>query len=128
MALLTRLARQVYRRTPEEVLGMRLKPFAVLSTLRDHGDMPQQALGEAMCIDANNLVLLLNELEVDGYAERHRDPADRRRHIVTMTPAGAAQLARSETALENVEDSVLANLDARQRGQLHLLLKQAVDG
>ena len=32
-------------------------------------------------MDANNVVLLLNELEQPGYVARLRDPDDRRRHL-----------------------------------------------
>ena len=61
--LLTQLSRVVYRRTSEDLLGMRLKEFVMLAHLREHAPVPQQELGEMLCIDANNLVLLLNELE-----------------------------------------------------------------
>ena len=39
-------------------------------------------------MDANNLVLLLNELEDAGLVRRVRDPADRRRHLVQITEEG----------------------------------------
>jgi len=72
--LLTQLSRVVYRRTPEELLGMRMKEFAMLAHLREHSPIPQQELSEMLCIDANNLVLLLNELESKEFAFRRRDP------------------------------------------------------
>ena len=72
--LVTRLARLVYRRSPEAVLGMSLKGFAILSHLREVESTSQQALGDMLCVDANTLVLLLNELEAAGHAIRERDP------------------------------------------------------
>ena len=66
MVLLTRLAKVVYRRSGEDLLGMRLRHFVTLSYVNDHDGASQQALGEALCMDANNLVLLLNELEAAG--------------------------------------------------------------
>ena len=36
---------------------------------------------------------LLNPLEADSYVSRQRDPADRRRHVVALSPAGATHLA-----------------------------------
>src|SRR5919204_5624391 len=81
MVLLTRLARVVYRRATEAVLGMSLKEYMSLNNLRDRS-LTQQALGDSLHLDANNCVLLLNELEASGLAERRRDPEDRRRHIV----------------------------------------------
>ena len=126
--LLTQLARVVYRRTPEPVLGMRLKEFVALSLLRDHGAAPQQAMGEAMCLDPNNLVLLLNDLEMAGHALRRRDPVDRRRHIVDITPKGVRALQRAERGLESVEDDVLAALGPGERAELRALLAKALDG
>ena len=128
MVLLTRLNRLVYRHATEEALGMRLKQYAGLSTLRDQGAMPQQALGEQMHLDPNNLVLLLNDAEANGWLERRRDPTDRRRHIVVLTDSGREALARAEQALEDVEDQVLGPLSAEERATLRSLLRKAVAG
>ena len=70
MVLLTRLAKQVYRRSNEELLGMHLRHLVALSYVRDHDGAPQQELAEALCMDANNVVLLLNELEDLGLRRR----------------------------------------------------------
>jgi DNA-binding MarR family transcriptional regulator len=126
--LLTRLAKVVYRRCSEQALGMRLKEFIALTLLRDHGDVPQQALGETLALDANNLVLLLNELEDAGFAERRRDPDDRRRHIVTITTAGRRAVERGEKGLGSVEDEVLAALGPDDRVVLRELLERALAG
>jgi DNA-binding MarR family transcriptional regulator len=128
MVLLTRLSRLVYRHATEEALGMRLKQFAGLSTLRDQGSMPQQALGEQMHVDPNNLVLLLNDAEANGWVERRRDPTDRRRHIVMLTEPGLKALAHAEEAIEDVEDQVLGPLSAEERQTLRRLLQKAVQG
>lgn len=128
MVLLTRLAKLVYRRSGEELLGMRLRQFVTLSFLADHDGASQQALGEALCMDANNLVLLLNELEAGGYAERRRDPEDRRRHVVHITDAGRRALEHGERAQESVEDQVLAALSPDERATLRDLLRRALDG
>src|SRR5437899_11503016 len=111
MVLLTRLAKQVYRRSSEELLGMHLRLLMTLSYLRDNDSCPQQELAEALCMDANNVVLLLNELEQLGHVSRRRDASDRRRHIVELTAAGRRALARAERAQEAIEDEVLAALD-----------------
>jgi DNA-binding MarR family transcriptional regulator len=122
--LLTRLARAIYRSSTEAVLGIRMKPYMLLDYLREHGPVTQQALGEALMLDANNLVLLLNEVEAAGLAKRERDPADRRRHIVELTPAGGRAVERAEAGIESVEGEVLGNLTAGERAKLrHLLLK-----
>src|ERR1017187_4046685 len=88
MVLLTRLAKQVYRRSDEQLLGMHLRLLMALSYVRDHDGCPQQELAEVLCMDANNVVLLLNELEDLSYVARRRDPDDRRRHLVELTAEG----------------------------------------
>ncbi len=128
MVLLTRLAKVVYRRSSEEQLGMRLRWYVALSFLNDHDGASQQALGEALCVDANNLVLLLNELEAAEYAERRRDPLDRRRHLVHITATGRRALDHAERAQESVESEVLAALDPDERATLRDLLARALDG
>jgi DNA-binding MarR family transcriptional regulator len=128
MALLTRLAKQVYRRSSEELLGMHMRHLMALSYVRDHDGGPQQELAEALCMDANNVVLLLNELEQGGYVARRRDPDDRRRHRVELTPAGAKALANAEHAQETIEDDVLQALDADERATLWRLLTRALRG
>ena len=128
MVLVTRLARAVYRHANEAQMGMRLKEYASLSYLRHSGGIPQHSLAEALHMDANNCVLVLNELESAGYAERRRDPNDRRRHIVEMTPAGEQALEQAERALETVEDEVLGPLDKEERATLRDLLNRALEG
>jgi DNA-binding MarR family transcriptional regulator len=128
MVLLTRLAKQVYRRSTDELLGMHLRHLMTLSYLRDHGDAPQQELAEAFCMDANNVVLLLNELEDRGHIARRRDPADRRRHRVELTRAGRRALVGAERAQESIEDEVLGALDPEERATLWRLLTRALYG
>ena len=126
IVLLTRLAKLVYRRSNEELLGMSLRHFVTLSYLRDHASAGQQAVGEALCLDANNLVLLLNELEQAGQVQRRRDPSDRRRHLVELTPTGRQALAAAERAQESIEEQVLAPLTTEQRATLRDLLGRAL--
>ena len=128
MVLLTRLAKQVYRRSSDELLGMQLRHLVALSYVRDHDACPQHELAEAFCMDANNVVLLLNEIEQLGYVTRLRDPSDRRRHLVQLTPAGASALSLAERAQEAIEDDVLQALDGEERATLWKLLTRALRG
>src|ERR1700754_4056739 len=111
IVLLIQLTRRVYRRATEDVLGLKLKAYMVLTNLRE-GALPQADLCGAMQMDANNTVLLLNDLESKGFVERRRDPADRRRHIVAITDAGHDALAHAERAMESLEEEALGGLSA----------------
>ncbi len=128
IGLLTQLSRVVYKRATEDVIGMRLKQLIALDHLRDNESCLQQGLGQMLMLDPNNCVLLLNDLDERGYVERRRDPEDRRRHIVEITPAGVAALEEAERKLETLEDQVLGNLSPSERSKLHDLLSKALAG
>jgi DNA-binding MarR family transcriptional regulator len=128
IVLLTRLARVVYRRSTEDLLGIRLKHLMALAYLREHEQASQQAFSEGMHLDPNNCVLLLNELETLGYATRRRDPSDRRRHLLELTRSGRRALERAELAQQTVEGDVLRALTPDERVTLNDLLGRALDG
>jgi DNA-binding MarR family transcriptional regulator len=128
MVLLSRLAKQFYRRSDEELLGMHMRHLVALAYVRDHDACPQQDLADAFCMDANNVVLLLNELEQLGYVTRLRDPEDRRRHLVQLTGSGRSALERTEAAQGAIEDEVLQALDADERRTFRRLLTRALQG
>ena len=106
---------------------MRLKAYLLLSNLRD-GALPQSELCTSMHLDPNNCVLMLNDLEAAGHVERRRDPADRRRHIVVLTPAGRKALARCGRAVESLEDEVLGALAPEEREALRGCSARALAG
>jgi DNA-binding MarR family transcriptional regulator len=124
--LITRLSRVIYRYVDEGELGMTLKQFAMLNYLRDFDGTTQGALTDAMGLDANTVVLLLNALEDGGFAVRERDPNDRRRHIVRITPAGTKALVRGDRAVAAATDDALGPLDADERAALGGLLAKAL--
>ena len=126
MVLMSRLAKQFYRRSDEDQLGMQLRHLVALSYVSDHDCCPQQELADAFCMDANNVVLLLNELEELGYVTRLRDPHDRRRHLVQITKSGRRALARAEKATEAIEDEVLHSLAPEERMTLLRVLGRAL--
>ena len=126
MNLLTRLSRLVYRRATEDVIGIRLQQFLALDYLNRQGGLSPQQLGRTLMLDANNCVILLNGLEEEGLIERTRDPEDRRRHIVAITPAGQKALEKAERQLETLQDDVLANLSSDERDELRELLAKAM--
>ena len=128
MVLLPRLAKQVMRRSSSELLGMDLRLLMALSFLADHDGAPQQELVDALCMDARNVVLLLNELEEYGHLVRRRDSEDRRRHRVHITATGRQALERAARAQEDIEHEVLQALDDDERAALWKLLTRALRG
>jgi DNA-binding MarR family transcriptional regulator len=115
--LLMRLARASGRRLAAslESLGMSGQEFASLHLLHDSGPLSQQQLSQGLRIHPSNLVGLLDALEAEGLIGRTRDPADRRRHIVGLTPAGLRRLAAAKKAAVDAERELLEPLSPAER-------------
>jgi DNA-binding MarR family transcriptional regulator len=130
LALVTMLSRSIYRTTAEHdgSMGVNLKHVIALSYLRELGAVGQKYFGGVLCLDANNTVLLLNELEVGGMVIRRRDPDDRRRHVVEVTETGLDVLRQIESSMVAIEEDLLAALSEEQRTQFRELLHQALYG
>jgi DNA-binding MarR family transcriptional regulator len=128
VSLLTQLQKALHRRSSEDLLGMRLKPYMALGYIREHPGATQQELENALFMDANAVVLILNELEAAQFSIRRRDPQDRRRHIVELTEAGRGAVERADKAREGLEDEVLAPLSAEERATLRKLVQRVLDG
>ena len=122
--LLKRLGFAAKQRHVDEYERIGLNPyhFAILALLDEGAPETQSAIADSLGYDRGTLVGLLDELEEQGFVERRRDPDDRRRHIVKLTPDGKRALGRLRTLSRRVEDEFFEPLDKQQRKQLHALL------
>jgi DNA-binding MarR family transcriptional regulator len=122
--LLALLGQDAMRRLRDAHIAHNLKPrqFQLLGLLHDNGPTGQGELGQTMGVDPSILVTLLNPLEADGFVSRQRDPADRRRHVVILTPSGERHLENAAQAQREAEDELFAGLNGEQRQQLRSLL------
>ena len=127
IVLLTRLSRAVFLRSSVDLVGMNLRNMVTLAYLRDHPGASQQTMTEDLSMDSNTGVLVLNDLEDLDYAERRRDPTDRRRHRVDITDAGLEALERAEQAQGSIEDEILSGLSASERETFRRLLVKALE-
>jgi DNA-binding MarR family transcriptional regulator len=127
--LLAILGRAAMRRLRETHAANGLSPrqFHLLALLHDDGPLGQADLGSLTGTDPSILVTMLNPLEDDGLISRERDSGDRRRHVVTLTPAGAVHLTRAARAQREAEDELFAGIDDTQREQLRTLLIELQD-
>ena len=58
------------------------------------GPLSLSGLAEAVGVDAPYATLIVDSLEERGLVERQPDPADRRRKLVSLTPAGREAVAQ----------------------------------
>jgi DNA-binding MarR family transcriptional regulator len=125
--LLDYLARRIRAEAELEFrrFDLRARHVIALTLLRDFGERSQSELAEVLGIEPTNLVILLNDLESSGLVERRRSTADRRRHIVVLTDAGARMLTDVEQVVADIENRMFATLGSDERSTLYTLLQRA---
>lgn len=106
--------------------GMRRQHFTVLTSLSEQGEASQAALGRRLWIDRSDLHAIVAELEREGLVARVRDPADRRRNVVTITSAGKSTLKRLDKLIDGAQRELMAPLPASERRELIRLLDRLI--
>ena len=108
--------------------GFEANHYSVLALLAEEARETQATIAAALGFDPSRLVALLDALEERELIARQRDPQDRRRHVVTITPAGKRQLQRLRHVAREVEDEFFAPLSPEERAHFHeLLLRLAAE-
>jgi DNA-binding MarR family transcriptional regulator len=127
--VLAKLGRLAQRLTQESIAGqgLLLPHVSVLITLDDFGPLAQHELADRLALNRSHLVHYVDELESREAVRRDRDPQDRRRQVVSLTPAGRTLLARLRTPIDEVQERFLAVLSEHERAVLMELLVRVLE-
>jgi DNA-binding MarR family transcriptional regulator len=98
--------------------------FAVLARLAELGPQSQNHLGRVTAMDGATIKGVVDRLVRQGLVETSRDPQDRRRLTIGLSPAGRALFAVRVGDAEQVSAATLAPLTAAERAQLLALLSR----
>jgi MarR family transcriptional regulator, lower aerobic nicotinate degradation pathway regulator len=122
--LLSRLGHRLKGKSIKEfeAAGLSGYAYAVLALLDEGSCRSQATIAEALSLDRSQVVGLLDELEEQGLLDRRRDRKDRRRHVVSVTPAGRSALTRCRSIARGLEEEFLAPLTDEEQEQLYALL------
>lgn len=107
---------------PFDIDGRRLAVLAVLNA--GPAPLSQQEAAARLSVDRTTMVALIDDLETKGLVARTPHPADRRKNVITLTPAGEDLLARAGQASWQAELAFLEPLSAAEADQLRDLLRR----
>jgi len=96
--------------------------FAVLAALEEYGELSQADLGRRLGLDRNEVSGIVTRLERGKHVDRHVDPGNRRRNVVSLTTSGKRYLEEIQQHADAAQDELLAGLSAAERRQLNDLL------
>jgi DNA-binding MarR family transcriptional regulator len=128
-ALLLSLAHRYARAAANRALQeheLDLRHMSVLEYLAEAGPASQRTLVEALHMDKSSMVYVVDELETQGLAERHRSTHDRRSYAVRITPAGEERLRAAGRTARAAMDELLTPFSPAEREQLERLLTRFV--
>ena len=89
--------------------------YIVLTALAEQPVRTQAALAQAINADKSRIISVLDELQERGLIHRQPDEADRRVHLLSLTPAGDRLRRSVESAIRHREEQVLATLPPADR-------------
>jgi len=89
--------------------------YVVLTALVDQPVRTQAALAQAINADKSRIIRVLDDLQRRGLIKRQPDAADRRVHLLALTPAGDRLRRSVEAAIRDSEKDVLASLPPADR-------------
>src|ERR1700746_1087599 len=84
--------------------------YVVLTALAEQPVRTQAALAQAINADKSRIIGVLDDLQQRGLIKRQPDPADRRVHLLSLTPSGDQLRRSAEAAIRAGEEDVLVTL------------------
>jgi len=116
-AMFAPLARTLIAREEPALLAYDISMwgYIVLTALVEQPVRTQAALAQAISADKSRIIGVLDDLQQRGLIRRQADTADRRVHLLSLTPAGDRLRRSVEAAIRGTEEEVLATLPPADR-------------
>lgn len=108
--LLSQASRLLRERTSLvlEPFELTLNDYVVLRLVGLKARLSQGALGDTYGIDPATMVGVIDKLEARKLLSRERNPADRRRYLLRLTPTGSKLLTRVRTSVTKTQKEFLS--------------------
>jgi MarR family transcriptional regulator, organic hydroperoxide resistance regulator len=95
--------------------GLTMWAYIVLLALNEEPVRNQAALAESIGADKTRIISVLDALQEAGLITRAPDPADRRVHLLSLTPDGRRTRAAAQADIQRQEEHLLARLSTDDR-------------
>jgi DNA-binding MarR family transcriptional regulator len=118
-------ATAVFQEAMTEV-GLTPTQYAALVKVGDLGEVSQNHLGRLTAMDPATSQGVIRRLEGHGLIAQRPDPADRRRTLLSLTPAGRQVLDPAIARGRAITRATLAPLDGEEQARLLALLKKLI--
>lgn len=97
--------------------------WKVLSTLKRHEGLNQNALAERLEVEPITLCRMIDRLEAARLVERRRDPADRRAWRIFLNPNSGTVIAQLRSAADDLAELAMAGIPVRDQDRLITVLR-----
>lgn len=101
-----------------------ISQFGVLEAIYHLGPLCQKDLGKKILKTSGNITLVIDNLEKRNLVVREKDPADRRRFTINLTPKGTDLIKKIFPKHSKITESIFSVLNTEEQNQLGEILKK----
>ena len=105
-------------------VGLTALQYTALTVLERHGDISSAQLARNSFVTAQTMADMVLILEDRGLIERHRDPHDKRRLLMALTPEGRAILEERRPHVAAIEKQMTGALSTSDTALLRRFLTE----
>ncbi|GAA4126785.1 MarR family winged helix-turn-helix transcriptional regulator [Nocardioides fonticola] len=98
--------------------GLTALQYTALTVLERHPDLTSAQLARRSFVTAQTMAEMVTAMAERELIDRHRDPRDRRRLVLSLTDHGRRLLARHRDDVAALEAEMLADLSAEEAREL----------
>jgi DNA-binding MarR family transcriptional regulator len=128
--LIVRVHHRLREDADERLRGLGIEPrqFGLLSTIAAREPCSQQRVAGCLGVTGPAVVQSIDELDSGGLILRERNPADRREHLLRLTPLGRDRLTQARTVMDGIQQGLAGLLGPPQVAELNRLLTKLITG
>ncbi|MFV0643906.1 MAG: MarR family winged helix-turn-helix transcriptional regulator [Sphingomonadaceae bacterium] len=117
-----------FTRMKEAGLDITSVQFAALDAIKENPGIDQAGVAALIAYDRPTIGDVINRLVAKGLVKRAVSKTDRRARVLTLTQEGEQLFARLLPIVINLQEAILANLDADDRKAFMALTRKVIPG